>query len=177
MFSKGLSSSRGFSLAAAALAAAAGVSLAGAASAATTVIYQDSFTGSNTLGTLNGAKPTVDHGPSSAWTASSAWADSGYTNDNGNARQSAYLTFATSPGQIYTLTAGLDVTGTGTSTPAGDGNYWAALGFITSPSTTGGWDGSGASPWVLSGYNAANDAVWTGPGLGGGQGFAPGKRI
>ena len=151
--------------------------IATAATAASTIIYHDNFTGSSTLGTLNGSAPTVDNGNSTTWTASNAWADSGYTNDNGNARQNAFLTFATSPGNIYTLTAGLDVTGTGLSpgTPvSSDGNYWAALGFITSPSTTGGWDGGGASPWVLSGYQAANDAVFAGPGLAGGQSFAPG---
>ena len=167
-------------MAGAALAAFAGLavgSATAAAATATTTIYQDNFSGSSTLGTLNGSAPTVDNGgASSTWTASSAWADSGYTSDGGNARQTAYLTFATSPGQLYTLTAGIDVTGTGSSTtPASsDGNYWAALGFITTPSTSGGWDGSGAQPWVLSGYKAANDAVFAGPGTGGGQAFSPG---
>ena len=147
----------------------------GAAAAATTVIYQDNFTGSSNT-PLNGAKPTVDHGPSSTWTASSAWADSGHTKSSGNARQNAYLTFAPTPGHVYTLTVGLDVTGTGfpNTPPSSDSGYWAALGFITAPATTGGWDGSGAGPWVLSGYKAANDLVATGPGLAGSQAFAPG---
>ncbi len=145
-----------------------------ATTASASIIYQDNFTGSTTVGTLNGAAPTVDNGSSATWTASNAWADSGYTSDGGNQRQNAYLTFATSPGMLYTLTAGLDVTGTGTTTPSGSGNYWLGLGFITTLSTTGGWDAGGASPWVLSGYQAANDAVFGGPGLAGGQGFSPG---
>ncbi|MGC8624295.1 MAG: glycosyl hydrolase family 79 C-terminal domain-containing protein [Phycisphaerae bacterium] len=159
-----------------ALAAFAGLAAGSAAAAtSTTTIYQDNFTGSATLGTLNGAAPTIDNGNSATWTAASAFADSGYTSDGGSARQNAYLAFTPVSGQIYTLTAGLDVTGTGISgTPASSGNYWAALGFMTDQSTTGGWDGSGASPWVLSGYQGANDLVATGPGLGGAQAFNPG---
>ena len=153
------------------------------------IIYQDSFSGSSTLGSLNGAAPTT--GPSgSTWTASTSssygWSDSGYTSDqSASARQVAYLAFTPAPGHVYTLTAGLDVTGTGSSsTPASsDGNYWAALGYVTTLSTQNFWDGAtnfgppgggGASPWVLSGYKAANDAVFQGPGTAGGQGFAPG---
>ena len=142
-----------------------------AAAAATTIIYQDNFTGSSTT-PLNGAKPTVDHGPSGKWIASSAWADNGHTN-TGTGRQNAYLSFAPTPGHVYTLTARLDVTGKGGGSGA-DGNYWVALGFITTPSTTNNWGLGGSSPWVLSGYKAANDAVYTGPKLVGGQAFVPG---
>ena len=116
----------------------------GAAAAATTVIYQDNFTGSSAT-PLNGAKPTVDHGPSSTWTASSAWADSGHSKSSGNARKNAYLNFVPAPGHVYTLTVRLDVTGEGSSSGQPDSNYWAALGFMTTPATTGGWDGGGAS--------------------------------
>ena len=144
MFSKGLSISRGLSVAAAALAAAACVGLASTAVHAS-VIYQDNFTGSSTLGTLNGAAPTVDNGTSSTWTASSAWADSGYTTNSTGQRQNAYLAFTPAPGHVYTLTVRLDVTGEGSSSGQPDSNYWAALGFMTTPATTGGWDGGGAS--------------------------------
>ena len=133
-------------------------------------IYQDNFSGSSTLGTLNGAAPTVDNGPSSTWTASSAWADSGYTTATVG-RQNAYLSFTPTSGQVYTLTAGLDVTGAAPG--QADANNWAALGFMTTQSTTGGWDSSGASPWVLSAYNASWGGAFAGPGMNGGQGFTP----
>ena len=170
MCTKGLLSSRGFSLADATLAAAAFAGLSGTASAS--VIYQDSFGGNKTT-PLNGAAPTVHNGPSSTWTASSVWADSGYSTTNSNdGRQNAYLSFTPTSGQVYTLTAGLDMTGEGSSSGQADSNYWAALGFITTPATTGGWGVGGASPWVQNGYNGIGGSVYTGPSTAGGQGFA-----
>ena len=57
---------------------------AGNATAGT--IYQDNFSGSSTLGTLNGSAPTIDNGPSAAWTAPSSssygWAADGDFNAN-----------------------------------------------------------------------------------------------
>ncbi|MHB1768861.1 MAG: PEP-CTERM sorting domain-containing protein, partial [Phycisphaerae bacterium] len=140
-------------------------------------IYQDSFTGSATPGTLNGAAPTV--GPVGAtWTANSSssygWSDSGYLNmgSGTESRQNAYLPFTPSSGQIYTLSAGLDLTGVGGVGGGGDTIYWLAIGFITAPSLNTGYDSSGASPWVLSRYNGSGGMVFTGPGTAGGNGLA-----
>ena len=174
MLSNRSSVSRGYSSAVAALATAACIGLASTASAGT--IYQDSFTGSATPGTLNGAAPTV--GPVGAtWTANSSssygWADNGIETSPSNAptsRQNAYLPFTPSSGQIYTLSAGIAVTAKLDS--SSDSNHWVALGFITNPTTGTGYDVSGASPWVLSAYNGASGAVFTGPGTAGGTGFA-----
>ena len=98
--------------------------------------------------------------------ADSSWSDSGYS-ANGN-RVSAYLPFTPSNGHIYDLSAGLNLVGKG-SLPGGypDGNYWVALGFVTTPSTSGGWDGGGASPWALSAYNGADANAVPGPGTSG----------
>ncbi|MGC9261767.1 MAG: PEP-CTERM sorting domain-containing protein, partial [Phycisphaerae bacterium] len=117
------------------------------------------------------------------WTAPSSssygFSDSGYglTTVESDA-VNAYLPFTPVAGQIYTLSAGLDLTSAGSNPnnyPAGD--FWMGLGFLSSPSVSGGgWVNSGAaaSPWVLSGYQGANNAVFTGPGTTGGQGFGTG---
>ena len=138
--------------------------------ASASTIYQDNFSGSKTAA-LNGAVPTIDNGPSgTTWTASGAWADSGYSSAT-TGRQNAYLSFAPTSGQVYTLTAGLDVTGAAPG--QADANNWAALGFMTTQSTTGGWDTSGASPWVLSAYNASWGGAFAGPAMNAMQGFTP----
>jgi hypothetical protein len=146
--------------------------MAGAASAST--IYSDNFSGSSTPGTLNGAAPTVTTG-SATWTADSLWSDSGYINSGSSARLSAYLPFTPVAGHIYTLSAGLEVTKETNPSDTVAGDYWFGLGFMTNASTTQGWDGGGASPWVLNGFYApssgVNSLVSTGPGLSGGQGF------
>ena len=158
---------------------------AGAASAG--IIYSDTFTGSSTVGSLNGATPTTDNGPSATWSATSSsksgpalgWADSGYgvnTPYNGTGVANAYLSFTPVTGHIYTLSAGLDLTN-----PVGGlayTNYWVALGFIVTPVLTGpsvsgnpGWGGTSptepggtASPWVLNGYQTGyQDGVFQGP--------------
>ena len=149
---------------------------AGPASAG--VIYRDSFTGSSALGTLNGAAPTV--GPAGAtWTASSSttigWADSGYS-DSGypNQAPSAYLPFTPAGGQIYTLTASLDVLA---STDSGFPQDYSNmnLGFVTAPSVSGStnnYNNHGASPWLQSDLAGTGGTFFTGPGVVGGQNFS-----
>ena len=178
-------SSRGGSLvAAAAIAGAAFAGMAGVASASMisegspTVIYQDSFTGSTALGTLNGASPTT--GPTGVtWTAptATAWgfSDSGYTTSgpsgNVNARLTASLPFTPTSGKIYTLSAGLDVTAMAPGDPTSTDD-WFALGYLSNQDTSGGWDGNGqASPWALSRYTQTSVNSFTGPSLNGGQGY------
>ena len=130
-----------------------------------TTIYQDNFRGSKTAA-LNGTAPTIDNGPSgTTWTADSSWSDSGYST-NGN-RVSAYLPFTPSNGHIYDLSAGLNLVGEGINSGSPDANYWVALGFLTALSTNTGWDSSGASPWVMSRYNASGAAALSGPGFNG----------
>ena len=147
MFSNRSSISRGCSLAVVAFAAvAACVGLVGTASAS--VIYSDTFTGSSTLGSLNGATPNTVDTNSATWTSTSSssygWADSGYSiaGTLNNNRQNAYLPFTPVNGQIYPLSAGLDVTGTGPGSAVPGSNLWMAIGFIAPPvpSTTSGWD-------------------------------------
>ena len=189
MFSKVFPSRRGsHSSSHAAKAAIAGTTLvmlgmtAGTVSAGT--IYQDSFTGSATLGTLNGKMPNMVDTNNAKWTANSSssygWSDSGYdiTTVNDIGAENAYLPFTPIAGQIYTLSAGLDMTAEGlnpNNTYAAS-TFWMGLGFLSSPGVVGGWTNSGAaaSPWVLSGYQGANNVVFTGPGTGGGQGFSTG---
>ena len=166
MFSKGLSSSRGC-LAAAALVAVACVGLASTAAHAS-VVYQTDFTPTTGTGELNGAGLTTDNGSSSTWTASSVWTDGGYSNATANPRQNAYLLFTPVNGQIYTLSAGLDST-----SAAGNGNDWVALGFTPTPTLSTGYDASGtsgASPWVLQGQSG-NGTYFTGPGTASGANF------
>ncbi|MGC9261731.1 MAG: PEP-CTERM sorting domain-containing protein [Phycisphaerae bacterium] len=144
-----------------------------AASAAT--VYQDSFGSNSTLGTLNGRIPTVDNGPSATWTASPYFADSGYTSTAGDdVRPNAYLSFTPVGGQIYTLSAGLNVTGNGGGANQ-NSDYWMALGFMTTSATEGswGWDSGSvtASPWVSSAFDGSGGSVFTGPNTGGGQSF------
>ncbi len=136
-----------FTLLAAATVAAMGLA-AGTASANT--IYSDSFTGGTA--NLDGASPTVDNGTSTVWTAGSqngagngagggvGWSDSGYSNV-GNAIGSAYLSFVPSGGHIYTLSAGVDVNGTGTS--------GLNLGFIGSPNTQEDFYHSNGYAWAF----------------------------
>ena len=185
MCTKGLLSSRGFSLAAAALAAAACVGLAGTASAST-IIYQDSLSGSSSTA-LNGAAPTVDNGPSATWTANTypVWSDSGYTSYNldqsTKTRDSAYLGFTPTAGKIYTLSATLTITSVDTSNGASNdfldigfpGNIQAGNNSLGGTSTLNtGWDwpssisNVNASPWVLLRGSGGGDYV-TGPSTGG----------
>ena len=188
MFSNRSSVSRGSALAIAALAAVACIGLAGTTTAST-IIYQDTFTGSATAGTLNGATPnTVDTGGATwaAYTGSpGGWSDSGYSNSGTSSRLSASLPFTPVAGQIYTLSLGINVLQNFTNPSFqgfnNAGNYWGALGFMLNQNTSVGWDSGGTSPWLLSGMyaptggpnngNNTNGAVWTGPGLVGGEGF------
>ncbi len=136
MFSNRSTIYRGCSLAAATLAAVACIGLAGTAWAST-VIYQDNFSGSSST-PLNGAKPTVDNGTSTAWTAtggSTAFADSGYTSESNSAGAVAYLNFTPVSGHVYTLSAGLYTTSVYTPDPGWD---WLAVGFVLNPTTTSG---------------------------------------
>jgi hypothetical protein len=143
--------------------------------ASAAVIYQDSFSGSSTLGSLNGATPTTDNGSSSVWTAATQWADSGYFNGNtdGSGRVTAQLNFTPQANNIYTLSATVSLTSG--ANPAA----YLALGFLsnaTSSNLTSGWDvkspsGSepSASPWALvrigSSNTPPNITYFTGPGL------------
>ncbi len=140
--------------------------------ASATTIYQDNFSGSSAAGTLNGAAPTIDNGPSATWTADSVWSDSGYADPaSGAGRLNAYLLFTPSNGHIYDLSAGLNLPSEGNTVGYPDASYWVALGFITTPSTTLAYDTSGASPWTTNRYNAAGGAAASGPGNGGYQAF------
>ncbi len=150
MFSNRSAISRGCSLVAGALAAAACVGLAGMASAST-IIYEDSFSGSSAANSLNGAAPTVDNGTSSTWTAGSTTGYNGFT-DTGSASTStgngiiAYLNFLPSHGYVYTLSVGMQTT---------SANAWLAVGFMTSPMISNRFDqpdssgGPGATPWAM----------------------------
>ncbi len=170
MFSNRSSVTRSCSIAAATLAVVACLGLASTASAA--IIYQDNFSGNSNLGTLNGSAPTVDNGTSKTWTASSSssygWSDSGYglTSNGNTARQNAYLSFTPVNGQIYTLSAGLDLTSEGpVAGGQPDSGYWLAIGFITTPTLNTGYDNNYASPWALSRYNASGGSFFVGPGV------------
>lgn len=101
------------------------------------IIYQDSFNGSSTT-PLNGSAPTVDNGTSTAWTASggsSAFADSGYTSESGNAGAEAYLNFTPVSGNIYTLSATLYMNVLDQANPSYN---WLAVGFVMNPDTANG---------------------------------------
>jgi hypothetical protein len=197
MFSNRTSITRGCSLAAGVLAMA-GMALA-SSTASAAVIYQDSFTGTGGMGTLNGTSVTVGPNasnyvsgpPSSTWLATSSssygWADSGYFNGNATdypGRVTAQLNFTPLSGYIYTLSATVSLT-------SGANPYaYLALGFLsnaTSSNLTYGWDvnspsGSdpSASPWALvrigavatSTTSAISPALtyFTGPGLAGSAG-------
>ena len=174
MLSNHSSVSRGCSLAAAAFAAAACIGLASTASAA--VIYQDTFSGGSNTTPLNGAAPTTDNGPSTTWTANTyaVWSDSGYTNytldQSGRTRDSAYLGFTPTSGQIYTLSATLTITSVDTSNAASSdfvaigfpGNIQAGTNSLGNVSTLNtGWDwptnisNLDVSPWILLAGNGS----------------------
>ena len=160
-----LSVSRGI---AAGVVAAAGMGLVGfAGTASATTIYQSSFDTTTASGELNGA--ALDTG-TATWTADSSWSDSGY-NAGATARVSASLPFTPVAGQIYTLTAGLNVTKETFANDTTKTDYWFALGFLANQDTNVGWDDTSAAqagPWVLSRYDGTGDNVFTGPGANGG---------
>ena len=137
MLSKSSSSSHGCPLAAATLAVAALAMLLAANAQASTIIYQDSFSGSATT-PLNGAAPTTDNGTSATWTATggyTSFADSGYTSESSSTGSTAYLNFTPASGNIYTLSAGLYTTSVYSPDPGWD---WLAVGFVLNPTTTSG---------------------------------------
>jgi hypothetical protein len=112
---------------------------------ASTVIYQDLFTGGS--GTLNGAAPDTRLGVAGG-SASATWNSSGWTQNgvkSSPAAGNAWLPFNPESGNVYTLTLAVDLTNASSS--------WAAIGFATtaSPSTTGEfWGALGAEdPWML----------------------------
>ena len=167
MFSKGLSSSRGFSLAATALAAVALAGLAGTASASTvaaSTVYSESFGGSAT-GPLVGTAPTVDHGTSPTWinqysssTTSEDWTANGTitgsVDSNGNgALEVAALNLTPVSGHIYTLSANLLPTGYIANNNAHDG--FVAVGFISSGGPP---FFAGEGPWMLSEFTGTTSA-------------------
>ena len=135
MFSNRSSVSRGCSLAAATLAAVACIGLAGTASAG--VIYSDSFSGSSSAGSLNGATPTQTTN-GATWTSDGTygWADNGTittTTSFSSSAYSGYLPFTPSSGEIYTLTAE-NVNITAPADPAGttiggNGSPWMGIAF------------------------------------------------
>ena len=184
MFSKGLSSSRGCSLAAAALAAAAFAGLAGTASAsmaAASTVYSESFGGSATTTPLVGTAPTVDKGTSPTWinqfSGSASGEDwlangtvTGSTNSSGSgALEVASLNFTPVNGHIYTLSVVLQPTGYSSGNSASDG--FLVTGFINGngtgapffntvgPGLTAQFKGSTSSPTLVEGG-------FFGPGLG-----------
>ena len=141
MCTKGLSSSRDCSLAAAALAAAALAGLAGAASAS--VVYQDNF---NRTGSLNASTPSPTDTAGATWTAGTSItttaASGGYASLTSTSSM-AYLPFTPVSGNIYTLTASLDPT-------SGNTTNWLALGFFPqSASSVGSAPDAAASVMVL----------------------------
>ena len=150
MFINGLSSSRGFSVAAAALAGlAAGVGLAGTASAS--VIYQDSFPGLASA-SLNGTSPTTD-ATGATWTADTAWNADGSVDESGatTGAWNAYLPFTPASGRIYTLSEGINATGNA----PGASNSWIGLAFLASGAlgvplyATSSGAGTNAAPLVI----------------------------
>ncbi len=186
MFSKAFPISRVSSLAAKAAVAPIAVGTlamlgvtAGAVSGST-IIYQDSFTGSATT-PLNGAVPTIDNGTSATWTADNSgssagyigFADNGYTTEGlGSGGGAAYLKFTPVSGNIYTLSAGLNAI---TGANPGTGNDWLSIGFLKTPNTVGRFDAptsEGAYAWALL-RTVANTPVagqqdgtlFTGPGV------------
>ncbi len=183
MVSKGLSICRSCSLAVLGLApmAVGAMALAGlmAGTASASTIYSDNFSGSATANSLNGTAPTVDNGPSSTWTVGST---SGYTGfaANGSSDASpngliAYLQFTPVSGEIYTLSAGLDLVNPLTTT-----NSWMALGFMEGLNGNSRFDqpSSYGSPWALiyqpspqSNGTTNVGTIWAGPGTVGGVNF------
>ena len=183
MFSKGLSSSRGCPLTAAALAAAVFAGLAGTASTSTvaaSTVYSESFGGSAT-GPLVGTAPTVDNGTSPTWinqfSGSASGEDwlangtvTGSTNSGGSgALEVASLNFTPVNGHIYTLSVVLKPTGYSSGNNASDGLLMA--GFINGngtgapffntvgPGLTAQFTGPTSSPTLVEGG-------FFGPGLG-----------
>jgi hypothetical protein len=175
------------SIVAAAFAAVACLGLTSTASAST-IIYQDTFSGGSNSTTLNGAVPTTDNGPSTTWTANTypVWSDSGYTNytldQSGKTRDSAYLGFTPTSGQIYTLSATLTITSVDNSNGASNdfldigfpGNIQAGTNSLGGTSTLNtGWDWPAyisnvyASPWVLL-RGSGGGSYYTGPETNGG---------
>ncbi|MGC9261621.1 MAG: PEP-CTERM sorting domain-containing protein [Phycisphaerae bacterium] len=178
MVTKGFSSSRGLTLAAATIAAAASLGLAGAASAST-VIYSDNFVQAS--GTqLNGQ--TVESSATYAGgTAGAAWTgDTNVTTTGSNGAyfdastsgghagtSDLYLPFAPVAGYNYTLTETLSLGTTATNTKG-----WLAAGFAPSPSTDtsttsgGGYFYNANSDWALVRPTVANNTpkYFGGPG-------------
>ncbi len=166
MFSNRSSVLRGSSLAAAALAVTALAGLVGPASASN-IIYQDSFGGSSTLGTLDGAAPTTGS-MGVTWAAPSSntygFSDSGYTSASATTTRyaTAYLPFTPVTGEVYTLSASFNITGLASA--SNDYGAWMGLGFMTAVGS--GWDSGGASPWEMTtanlGGGGGNTQAWNG---------------
>ena len=165
MCTKGLSCSRGFSLAAAALAVATFAGLAGTASAST--VYSESFGGSAT-GPLVGTAPTVDNGTSPTWinqysssTTNEDWTANGTitgsVDSNGNgALEVAALNLTPVSGHIYTLSANLLPTGYIAGSNANDG--FVAVGFISGSQASGVAPFfGGVGPWMLSEFTGTTN--------------------
>ena len=157
MFSNRSTIYRGCSLAAATLAAVACIGLAGTAWAST-VIYQDNFSGSSST-PLNGAAPKTDNGSSTTWTATTNGTNSSFY-DNGSASETSatgalgYLNFTPASGNVYTLSATLSLPTSSADTTSGETNWnWFAVGYASSVDTSSGATfNSGSSPnpyaWV-----------------------------
>ncbi len=140
--------SHSFSLAAA-LAVAALAGLAGTATAG--VIYQDNFSGSS-ANPLNGTSPAVD-ATGATWTADTGWRANGSQTDadynaatGAQGSSDAYLPFTPSSGNVYTLSADLNVVGS-------PNPNWFAIGFVqsfsssTSSVTGAANNGNGVNAW------------------------------
>jgi len=136
------------------LAALAGLALA-ASSAHAATIYSETFSGT---GDLNGTTPDTG---ANTWVASTDWnadwnADGSITGStSGTDDDSAFLSFAPTSGNVYTLSATVTQPTSGFSTSA-----WVGLGF-TASAATGSSGGTGfysapnnASPWMLYRVNS-----------------------
>ena len=145
------------------LAALAGLALA-ASSAHAATIYSETFSG---LGTdvLNGTTPDEGGG---LWVASTDWQADGSIagSTSGTDDDSAFLTFAPTSGNVYTLSATVTQ-----PTSVSDTTVWVGLGFTASnvtgshTSDAGFWSApNNASPWML--YRSNSEVkTFAGPGV------------
>ena len=145
------------------LAALAGLALA-ASSAHAATIYSETFSG---LGTdvLNGTTPDEGGG---LWVASTDWQADGSIagSTSGTDDDSAFLTFAPTSGNVYTLSATVTQ-----PTSVSDTTVWVGLGFTASnvtgshTSDAGFWSApNNASPWMLYRVNS-EVKTFAGPGV------------
>jgi hypothetical protein len=137
---------------------------AGTVGAATITIYQDSFS-RGTVGTpltLNGTAPDVVNTGGATWTGGASDTTDG-TQANNPAGAAGFLPFTPASGNIYTLSADLDLLAAN--------DQWEAIGFTNGTNSGNEFYllGNNAGPWLLQrGDGVTLDHTFLGPETSGG---------